>query len=72
MTETWRLEQALKEHAYVIGQSVIALARIEGMKIANKQAIDNGESPPYGEDQFEDEILQFAIDHNSVISAFSY
>ena len=72
MSDSWRLEYALKEHAYAIGQSVLALARIEGMKIENKQALDNGESPPYGEQQFEDEISQFPIDHNSIISAFTY
>ena len=40
MDNNWRLEYALKEHAYAIGQSVLALAKIEGMKIENLKAID--------------------------------
>ena len=43
MDDNWRLEYALKEHAYAIGQSVLALAKIEGTKIENLKAIDKGE-----------------------------
>lgn len=31
-----------------------------------------GDSLPYGEKQFEDEMTEFAIDHNSVIELFTY
>jgi hypothetical protein len=68
----WRNEIALRQHAYVIGQCVLALARIEGMKAENIQAEKRGDSLPYGEKQFEDEMIQFAIDHNSVIELFTY
>ena len=72
MDNNWRLEYALKEHAYAMGQSVLALAKIEGMKIENLKAIDNGELPPYGEAEFEKAMLDFSIDHNSIIGAFTY
>lgn len=52
MNDNWRLEYALKEHAYAIGQSVLAPARIVGMKIENKKAMDKEELPPYGETEF--------------------
>lgn len=68
----WRNETALRQHAYVIGQCVLALARIEGMKAENIQAEQRGDSLPYGEKQFEDEMTEFAIDHNSVIELFTY
>ena len=68
----WRTEEALKQHAYTIGQCVLAMARIEGMKAENQKATQNGCSPPYGEQQFENEMEEFRIDHNSVISAFTY
>lgn len=49
-----------------------SLARIEGMKAENIQAEQRGDSLPYGEKQFEDEMTEFAIDHNSVIELFTY
>ena len=72
MNDTWRLETALKEHAYVIGQAVLALATIEGMKVENQQAISAGLIPPYNKQEFENEMIKFSIDHNSVISLFEY
>jgi len=72
MGENWQLERALREHAYAIGQSVLALATIEGMKVENQQAISAGLTPPYGKQQFEDEMTNFRIDHNSIIEAFTY
>jgi hypothetical protein len=68
----WRSEEALKQHAYAIGQSVLALARIEGMKAENTMAQQNGNSLPYGEKQFEDAMSEFRIDHNSIIESFTY
>lgn len=70
--ETWRLEAALRQHAYAIGQSVLAMARIEAMKAENLAADQRGETPPYGEKQFVDAMTEFAIDHNSIISAFIF
>lgn len=70
--ETWRLEEALRKHAYAMGQCVLAYARIEGMKAENIAAADRGESIPYREEQFEKAMYEFAIDHNSIISDFTY
>lgn len=68
----WRSEEALKAHAYTIGQCVLALATIEGMKAENTTAEQNGNTPPYGLKQFEDAMSEFRIDHNSVIEQFTY
>lgn len=55
-----------------MGQVVLATAHIEGMKAENEKAIQNGLTPPYGEEQFERAMESYAIDHNSVINAFTY
>ena len=68
----WRTEEALKQHAYTMGQCVSAMARIEGMKAENLRATQNGDSPPYGEQQFEKAMEEFRIDHNSLITTFTY
>lgn len=70
--DTSYLEYALKQHAYTMGQVVLATAHIEGMKVENERAIQNGLNPPYGEEQFERAMESYAIDHNSVINAFKY
>lgn len=69
--DTSYLEYALKQHAYTMGQVVLATAHIEGMKAENEKAIQNGLTP-YGEEQFERAMESYAIDHNSVINAFTY
>lgn len=43
------LKYILQQHAYIVGQSVLATARLEGMKAENERAIQNGLNPPYGE-----------------------
>lgn len=70
--DTSYLEYALKQHAYTMGQVVLATAHIEGMKAENEKAIQNGLNPPYGEEQFEKAMLKFPVDHNSIIDAFKY
>lgn len=70
--DTSYLEYALKQHAYTMGQVVLATAHIEGMKAENERAIQNGLNPPYGEEQFEKAMLKFPVDHNSIIDAFKY
>ena len=70
--DTSYLEYALKQHAYTMGQVVLATAHIEGMKVENERAIQNGLNPPYGEEQFEKAMLKFPVDHNSIIDAFKY
>lgn len=70
--DTSYLEYALKQHAYTMGQVVLATAHIEGMKAENEKAIQNGLTPPYEEEQFERAMESYAIDHNSVINAKIY
>lgn len=70
--DTSYLEYALKQHAYTMGQVVLATTLLEGMKAENEKAIQNGLTPPYGEEQFERAMKKYAIDHNSVINAFTY
>lgn len=72
MEDTSKLEYALRQHAYFIGQSVLALAKIEAMKAENYMAIQRGETPPYGEIQFDDQMEKFDIGGNAVINAFAY
>lgn len=66
------LKYILQQHAYIVGQSVLATSRLEGMKVENERAIQNGLNPPYGEEQFEKAMLKFPVDHNSIIDAFKY
>lgn len=68
----WRIEEALKQHAYTMGQVVLAYAKIEGMKAENKTRELNGEALAYAESEFQKIEYEFPIDHNSVISAFMY
>lgn len=70
--DTWRLEEALKQHVYAMGQCVLAQDRIAGMKAENEAAADRGESIPYREEAFEKAMYEFSIDHNSIIEAFTY
>lgn len=44
------LKYILQQHAYIVGQSVLATARLEGMKVENERAIQNGLNPPYVEE----------------------
>lgn len=66
------LKYVLQQHAYIVGQSVLATARLEGMKAENERVIQKGFTPPYGEEQFEKAMLEFPIDHSSIIDAFKY
>lgn len=66
------LKYILQQHAYIVGQSVLATALLEGMKAENERAIQNGVTPPYREEQFEKAMLEFPIDYSSIINAFKY
>jgi hypothetical protein len=70
--DDWIVQEAMKQHAYTLGQCVLAMARIEGMKAENVNAEQRGDTLPYGEKQFNDAMTEFAIDHSSVISAFTF
>lgn len=56
--------------AYVVAQSICALAEIEGMKAENQQRMHRGESLAYVEQQFVDVIGRNCISHNQVLSLF--
>ena len=52
-----------QQAAYVIAQTALALITVEGMKIANSEAIRYGHQPHYVERSFKDEAdaLRFTI-----------
>jgi len=68
--DTSYLEDALKNHAIVVSQTVAALAEIEAMKAENAMAADLGHTIPYSEDRFRDVPGEYGIDHNSVVGMF--
>lgn len=68
--DTSRLEDTLRKHAFIVAQSVSALAEIEAMKAENAMAADLGHTIPYSEDRFRDVPGEYGIDHNSVVGMF--
>ena len=72
MEDTWRLENALRQHAYVLGQVALLNAEVAGMQAENAKAVQNGHTPPYGEDAFERVSLKYEVDPNSVVTLFTY
>ena len=56
--------------AYVVAQSVCAIAEIVGMQAENQQRMHRGESLAYVEQQFNDVIARNCISHNQVLSLF--
>lgn len=56
--------------AFIISQSICALATIEGMKSENTLRALLGESPAYGRDAFNFIQEQFGIGHNAVVKLF--
>lgn len=53
--------------AYIMAQTVCALAEIEGMKAANRQAKNEGDHEPYGELEFQQVPVRNGIDPNNVV-----
>lgn len=53
--------------AYIMAQTVCAMAEIEGMKAANREARNGGKPEPYGELEFQQVPVRNQIDHNNVI-----
>ena len=68
--DTGYLEDALKNHAIVVSQTVAALAEIEAMKAANVMAADLGHTIPYGPEAFRDVIGECGIEYNAVVGMF--
>ncbi len=68
--DTGYLEEALKSHAIVVSQAVVALAEIEAMKAENAMAADMGHTIPYSADRFRDVPGEYGIDYNSVVQMF--
>ena len=56
--------------AYVMSQSVAAMAEIESMKAANRLRADNNFADAYGEEAFAQIADRFGIGHNAVIELF--
>jgi hypothetical protein len=61
------MDQSCKA-AYIISQSIAALAEIEGMKAENKEREILGHSPVYGETAFLSVIEKYDLGTNSVIN----
>jgi len=58
----------MSKAAFILSQSVAALAKIEGMKAENMQREALGQSMAYSDDAFFNVIQEYGIDHNSVIA----
>lgn len=56
--------------AYIIAQSVCALAEIEGMKALNAEREHHGYALGYDEDAFLKVIEKYGIHHNATIGLF--
>ena len=70
--DTSRLEYALRQHAYVMGQVALLNAEVAAMQAENSIAIQNGNTPPYNDQSFVEVTERYNVDHNSVIGAFTY
>jgi len=57
--------------AYVMAQSVAAMAEIEAMKAFNYERAAHGYSPGYGEEAFLDVIEKYGLHHNVLLEFFS-
>lgn len=68
--DTGYLEDALKNHAIVVSQTVAALAEIEAMKAANAMAADLGHTIPYGQESFMDVVGEYGLEYNMIIGMF--
>lgn len=68
--DTSYLEDTLRKHAFIVAQSVSALAEIEAMKAENAMAADLGHTIPYGPEAFRDVIGECGIDYNCVVQMF--
>ena len=56
--------------AYVMAQSVAAMATIEGMKAANREREARCGDLAYDEAAFDDVISHYGLSHNSVVGLF--
>lgn len=56
--------------AYVMAQSVSAMATIEGMKAANREREARGHVLAYGEDAFNGVIDQYGLSPGAVMGLF--
>lgn len=56
--------------AYVVAQSVAALAEIEAMKAQNRYRIECGKQVAYGEEAFLELIDKYGVHHNAVLMTF--
>lgn len=68
--DTSYLEDTLRKHAFIVAQSVSALAEIEAMKAENAMAADMGHTIPYGPESFRDVIGECGLGFNAVVGMF--
>ncbi len=61
------MEQQMKQVAYVMAQTAVAYARIEGMKAANLEREHHGFALAYNEEAFEQVIEELGLHHNAVL-----
>ena len=57
--------------AYVMGQAAAAFGELEGKKTENKVRENRGESPAYGEVQFQEAMKKYCLQHNQVMELFN-
>lgn len=69
----WTDESCARMHqgaAYVMAQTICALAEIEGMKAENAGRADKGMAQAYGHESFVGVIDKYGIHHNGVMTMF--
>ena len=58
----------MRQVAYVMAQTVAAMARLEGMKALNAERAFHGQSAAYTEADFEQIATDFGLHHNAVLT----
>ena len=61
---------ASQSAAYVIANSIAAMAEIEGMKAENRSRVRRKASLAYTEEAFNDVVNKYGIHHNAMITLF--
>lgn len=63
----WRIEDALRQHDYLISMAMLTYTQIEGMKAENKQREAQGKSIAYTYEDFEKVAIENGMNHNDSI-----
>ena len=59
-----------QQAAYVMAQVICAYAKIEGMKVANRDRQQRGDPQAYSEEAFGNVATGYGLEHNQVIAFF--